>query len=567
MKNYDRAIFAIIIATLLFTSVFSISVGASLFNRSRQKWFGHIVAQQSRGVLDRLTQRVKNHRETSTNPTVISKIRLSPYGSNKVNKVSNYLGQIKLYFSKPPQSGGTLKSNSKFQTSNGIRCATGGSECVVPPKKPTQGSICDRLKKFTQNCITSKDTCKITCRATCKDTCSGISCNIGCSEWKPTESRFCQITSDCKLTFAPRCEKPTTAGSGGICEITVRDNGGICDPNKWPTSNGEEICEFKPTEGRFCQITSKCIKPTEGNICQKITSNCYKPTEGKICQITSQETCGIRCPKPTGVFDSECSPTTKDTCGIKCPNPTGLFDPECIPTKDSNDIFCTIGGPNCPDQPTLRGTCGIIPTICQETCQQSCSETCAQTCCATCSATSCGYCPPPPTSRYECTHQNSKPIADFTYSPEYPKVGETAQFDSTLSYDPDEQYGDHIASWIWDLDGDRNWDSDEQNPVYQYPAPGKYKVTLVVTDTKGAYDSVSKTIIVVSDRLYVTSWNFTYENTTFPVIVADLITEDGMYSPVEGAIVEFNGETNVTNESGITTYHFCSPRGRREHHF
>jgi len=191
-----------------------------------------------------------------------------------------------------------------------------------------------------------------------------------------------------------------------------------------------------------------------------------------------------------------------------------------------------------------------------------------QTCCGTCSATSCGGdCPTyTPTScpascvtydsSPQCTgvYDNNNPVADFGYSPQYPKVGEIVQFDSTSSYDPDEMYGDYIASWLWDFDGDGNWDSEEQNPTYQYDTPGEYIVTLMVIDTHGAYSFTSKTITVETNNIYVYSWKTVYENTTFPVIVADYITEDGMYSPVEGAIVEFNGETNLTNESGITTF-------------
>ena len=642
MRRYNKInkILSLLIISLLFVSTISTIASAGIFRRSQHGWFSHTFSkqsesQQSKRILNNLFQKVKTHKKESTNPTIISKIRLSPYSRNKISKISNYLGQIKSSLSKPHQNtrkSGVLKSSIKFQTSNGVRCATGGSECVVPPKRPTQGSICDRLKQITQNCITSKDTCRITCRATCGSTCSGISCNIGCSNWKPTEGkicqkvtsncpkptngglcqritsncnkptegRVCQITSNCKLTFDLRCDKPTTAGSGGICEITSRDNGGFCNPDKWPTDDSGKICEYKPTEGRVCQITSncrltfdlRCDKPTyadQGGICQ-ITSKSnggicdpdkwptshngkvcdFKPTQGSICKITS------KCINITS--NVICQITTKETCGLKCPTPTSLLDPECMPTKDSNKLLCTIGGPNCPDKPTIRGTCGILPTFCQDTCQagptcdttcqQTCAQTCMQTCCGTCSATSCGGdCPTyTPTScpascvtydsSPQCTgvYDNNNPVADFMYSPQHPKMGEIVQFDSTSSYDPDEMYGDYIVSWLWDFDGDGNWDSEEQNPTYQCDTPGEYIVTLMVIDTHGAYGFASKTITVETNNIYVYSWKTVYENTTFPVIVADYTTEDGIYSPVEGAMVEFNGETNLTNESGITTF-------------
>ena len=224
MRRYNKInkILSLLIISLLFVSTISTIASAGIFRRSQHGWFSHTFSkqsesQQSKRILNNLFQKVKTHKKESTNPTIISKIRLNPYNHNKINKISNYLGQIKSSLSKPHQNtrkSGVLKSSIKFQTSNGVRCTTGGSECVVPPKRPTQGSICDRLKQITQNCITSKDTCRITCRATCGSTCSGISCNIGCSNWKPTEGRICQkVTSN--------CHKPT---NGGLCQRITNIN-------------------------------------------------------------------------------------------------------------------------------------------------------------------------------------------------------------------------------------------------------------------------------------------------------------------------------------------------------
>ena len=77
-----------------------------------------------------------------------------------------------------------------------------------------------------------------------------------------------------------------------------------------------------------------------------------------------------------------------------------------------------------------------------------------------------------------------------------PNVDFTIQQD-TLCYGDDARFygsGKDITSWHWDFgNGDT---SSYQNPVYQYPAPGNYTVTLVVTDLKGCSNSVSHTIFV-----------------------------------------------------------------------
>jgi len=71
-----------------------------------------------------------------------------------------------------------------------------------------------------------------------------------------------------------------------------------------------------------------------------------------------------------------------------------------------------------------------------------------------------------------------KPIADFSYTPQSPKPGDTIQF-TDLSYDPDGR----IVSWSWDF-GDQIRLST-QNPAHKYVNDGKYKVILLITDNDG----------------------------------------------------------------------------------
>ena len=84
---------------------------------------------------------------------------------------------------------------------------------------------------------------------------------------------------------------------------------------------------------------------------------------------------------------------------------------------------------------------------------------------------------------------NQPPTADFSYTVDNLTVTFT-----DLSSDPDGT----IVSWLWDF-GDGNT-STEQNPTHTYAAYGKYNVTLTVTDSDGATDTITKQI-TVSDLL------------------------------------------------------------------
>lgn len=82
---------------------------------------------------------------------------------------------------------------------------------------------------------------------------------------------------------------------------------------------------------------------------------------------------------------------------------------------------------------------------------------------------------------------NRSPDADYNWHCE----GLSCQF-TNASSDPDGT----VTRWNWDFgDGDT---SDTAEPLHQYPAPGSYEVTLIVTDNDGATDE-STAHVDVSD--------------------------------------------------------------------
>ncbi len=84
------------------------------------------------------------------------------------------------------------------------------------------------------------------------------------------------------------------------------------------------------------------------------------------------------------------------------------------------------------------------------------------------------------------------PTADFTYSPETPRAGQPVTFDASDSFD----FDGTIVSYAWDFNGDGKPDASGENATYTFSAPGKYDVTLTVTDNDGNTDSLTDTIVV-----------------------------------------------------------------------
>lgn len=82
------------------------------------------------------------------------------------------------------------------------------------------------------------------------------------------------------------------------------------------------------------------------------------------------------------------------------------------------------------------------------------------------------------------------PIANFSYSPSAPAVGQLVQFDGSFSEDPDGT----IVEWEW------NWDDGEfefgMTQDHDFLAPRDYIVTLTVTDNSGKRASLTRIIHV-----------------------------------------------------------------------
>ena len=87
---------------------------------------------------------------------------------------------------------------------------------------------------------------------------------------------------------------------------------------------------------------------------------------------------------------------------------------------------------------------------------------------------------------------NKAPIANFTYLPEHPLVGEEVTFNASSSYDPDD--GDFIKKYEWDFGDGTN--ATGKIVTHSYIYGGNYTVTLAVVDNAGATDTEIKNVIV-----------------------------------------------------------------------
>jgi len=84
------------------------------------------------------------------------------------------------------------------------------------------------------------------------------------------------------------------------------------------------------------------------------------------------------------------------------------------------------------------------------------------------------------------------PIADFTFTPAQPKVGERVTFDASASTDSDGQ----IVKYEWDFDGDGAVDATGKIVEYIFTRAGDFPVKLTVTDNDNLQNSVTKVVPV-----------------------------------------------------------------------
>jgi len=92
--------------------------------------------------------------------------------------------------------------------------------------------------------------------------------------------------------------------------------------------------------------------------------------------------------------------------------------------------------------------------------------------------------------------ENRPPNANFTYTTR----GFTVKF-TDLSSDPDGK----VTSWQWSF-GDGSTPSTDQNSTHTFSEMGRYTVTLLVKDDKGATNAVSKRVVVPSGEERFQLW-------------------------------------------------------------
>jgi PKD repeat protein len=87
-----------------------------------------------------------------------------------------------------------------------------------------------------------------------------------------------------------------------------------------------------------------------------------------------------------------------------------------------------------------------------------------------------------------------------------PKAGDTVMFDASASYDPDGR----IVKYEWDWTSDGTYDLTTENPVveHRFPTPGSHRVTLRVTDDKGATATTTQTMMIGEKKPPVPDFTF-----------------------------------------------------------
>ena len=119
-----------------------------------------------------------------------------------------------------------------------------------------------------------------------------------------------------------------------------------------------------------------------------------------------------------------------------------------------------------------------------------------------------------------------------------------------------------ISRYEWDWDGDGTYDASVTNPVIShiFIQPGTHKVTLRVTDNKGAIAKVTKTVTVEANKPPVAA--FTVSAPDSCTVVNDAVTFDASNSSdSDGNIVKYEWEfgDGTTGEGKVVTHAFSTP--------
>jgi PKD repeat protein len=142
------------------------------------------------------------------------------------------------------------------------------------------------------------------------------------------------------------------------------------------------------------------------------------------------------------------------------------------------------------------------------------------------------------------TDGNKAPIAKMLFSHPEPDVGQTVFLDGGASVDSD---GD-IVEYRWEHGGTEETGTIVETTVSE---PGRYEVTLTVTDDDGATDSTTRALLVGDGD--GTSPIARMEISDRHPAVGDTVTVDGSESTdPNGEIVEYRWEHGGTEETGET---------------
>jgi PKD repeat protein len=152
---------------------------------------------------------------------------------------------------------------------------------------------------------------------------------------------------------------------------------------------------------------------------------------------------------------------------------------------------------------------------------------------------------------------NRPPSASFSYAPTFPATSQTVTFTSTSS---DSDGG--IKGQAWDLDNDGSFDDGTNATVSRsFASPGRYTVSLRVTDTKGA-TSIASRAVAVGDRAPVASF------VIFPAVPAAgatttfVSTSTDPDGPIAAQAWDLDGDGSFDDANGSVATHVFLAGGR-----
>jgi PKD repeat protein len=94
---------------------------------------------------------------------------------------------------------------------------------------------------------------------------------------------------------------------------------------------------------------------------------------------------------------------------------------------------------------------------------------------------------------------NQSPIAQFTYSPQNPQVGQEIIFNAASSTDPDPD--GEITAYLWNFGDGTTSSINQATTSHTFATSGQFRITLQVTDDKGATGSTSKTLNISQPKI------------------------------------------------------------------